>query len=227
MKTPVVVTYSDNYKLLYDNFVSSAQPLALDIIPYKIDFGANTDYGYFSSTFFTACYSKIENLLKFLNESKAPTVIQSDIDIQFFPNNKSLTDLLFAFTSKNLDWLGSTESARTNRLFNVGFFIIKNTQKMRSFISDVLRLLKGRKIQCDQSVINQLIFDINYDIKYDFISEDFIKFGLRPIKNRDKLLLHHAVQVSGLDKKIKLLIQGKAEYLNLPYEEVSLDTQLV
>lgn len=227
MKTPVVVTYSDNYKLLYDNFVSSAQPLALDIVPYKIDFGANADYGYLSSSFSTSCYSKVENVLKFLNESQAPFVISSDIDIQFFPNNKSLLDLLFVFTDKGLDWLGSTESSLSNREFNAGFYIIKNTQKMRSLLRNALQMLKGRRIMLDGVVINQLIFDTNYDIKYDFISEDFIKFGLRPIKNKDRLLLHHAVQVSSLTEKVMLLLQGKAEYLNLPCGTVSLDTQLV
>lgn len=229
MKTPVVVTYSDNYKTLYDNFVRSAQPLPFDIIPHKIGFGTDTNYGYSSSTFSNSCYAKIENLLKFLHESQAPMAIESDIDIQLFPNKESLDELLFAFNSKNLDWLGSTESSLGpwNRQFNAGFFMIKNTQKMRSFLSDVLRILKGRAVMMDQAVINQLIFDVNYDIKYDFISEDFIKFGLRPISNRDKLLLHHAVQVGSLDTKLALLIQGKAEYLGLPCGEISLETSLV
>lgn len=229
MKTPVVVTYSDNYKLLYDNFVNSAQPLALDIIPYKIEFGADTDYGYNSTAFSEACYAKLENVLKFLTESKAPIVISSDIDVQLFPNSESLAELLLASTSKDLDWFGSAESSLGpwNRRFNGGFFIVKNTQKMRSFIEAVLKLIKGRRIMNDQTVVNQLIFDTSYNIKYDFISEDFIKFGDMPIRNKDKLLLHHAVQAGSLDEKVSLLINGKAEYLNLPYNKVNLDTPLV
>lgn len=228
MKTPVVVTYSDNYKILYDNFVNSSKPLDLEIVTYKVGFGGRSEYGYESFAHWTSCYSKVANLLSFMNSSQAPVVIASDIDIQFFPNKGSLSELMLALNGKGLDWLGAAESSFwPERSFNNGFTIIKNTKATRNLITDVVGLLKTRQIMNDQLLVNQLIFDINYNIRYDFIPEDFIKFGHRPAVNKEKLLLHHAVQSGTIEDKITMLRRGKAEYLGVNYENVDLSTPLV
>ena len=154
MKTPIVVTYSDNYKTLYDNFISSTERLDLEVVSYKLDLGGNQDYGYKSSAHWTACHSKVANLLSFMNSSPAPVVIASDIDIQFFPNSRSLAHLI-SLLERGLDWFGAAESSFwPKRSFNNGFSIIKNTGKTRRLVNDVVRLLNGRRATDDQLMVN-------------------------------------------------------------------------
>jgi hypothetical protein len=123
--------------------------------------------------------------------------VMTDCDIHFF-NECLIHDIVHVAKNKNLDYYGTHDGGET--LYNTGFFVIKNSEEMRSIMNTVVTRLETEKPpHADQSIICELITQY----KHESIPTEYYIVGYNPDAIHKNLLYHHATQAKDDEDKLQ------------------------
>ena len=194
----VAVTYTDNFKDLYDYNFSKFGADGLQLLTNHIDISHLGKTGYRTDSWYYCCKMKIKFLLDEMEKRKKEEYfVMTDCDIHFF-NEYLLNDMVKEAKRKNLDYYGSNSVGES--LYNCGFFIIKNSEEMRKMLQTVVTRLETEKPDfADQSIICELI--VNY--KHEAIPSEYYINGYNPDAVHRNLMYHHAIMANGDDDKLE------------------------
>ncbi len=194
----IVVTYTDNFKDLYNYNFSKFGCSGLKLLTNHIDISNFGKTGYRSDSWYYCCKMKIKFLVDAMEKYKTEEYfVMTDCDIHFF-NECLINDIVKEAKRKNLDYYGTHDGGDT--LYNTGFFVIKNSEEMRSLLNTVVTRLETEKPpHADQSIICELI--VKY--KHESIPESYYIVGYTPEKIHKNLLYHHATRAKDDDDKLE------------------------
>jgi len=209
----MIISYSTpNYENLTKLYLNSLKNIGVkdENIKHKNE-GLQSDLWYYAVT------SKIMHLVTVLENSKNIDIykyfIFSDGDISFIKKNKDKWSELQFFIDENPNDIFFMRQGIQDSV-NTGFFIIKNNRNIKYIINffknvlfNLLNREKGTVQHGDQTIINEMLNNINYD----FIPNDYIVYATT-IYNNSKSLIHHAVNCKSVDEKITQIIFIKSMF---------------
>jgi hypothetical protein len=151
-------------------------------------------------------YLKIYEKYKLLNIlPENEYFIFSDVDLVVFE------DELYNYIKPLLNNTNTTDiyfMKETDTSVNIGFMIIKNTQKVKNLFKNIIQDLEKRTVPVlDQTIINEYL--INWTGKYEVLSEKFIGSTVNiDIKNKENfknICLFQALCSSNKNYKLNIL----------------------
>lgn len=189
--------YTEDYSILYNRWEKSL-PLGFKPVSKKIEYNKNVS-GFRSDKWFYCIKIKYEFILEYLNKIKNNEIILwSDADIQFFNKNEKLFNITLSFFKKNPNLeLLITKEGETNQV-NTGFFLIRNSEKIKDFINKIIIACNRKMEFADQTYVNSVIDKYIYD----YVPDNITAWG-DIIFNKEQVLFHHAVCAGTINKKIK------------------------
>lgn len=209
-KTLIICYSTPNYSKLTEISLKSLYNLnikpenirhKLDIPPEKL---FEKDTGFMSDLFHYCIIEKVKHLINMLiqNKNKYEYFISLDLDIWFLENNKHQWNNLKSFIDYNDNDIFFMRENYNDEV-NGGFFIIKNKNIdiIINFLSFIYINLILKTKQELPMLEQQLINENKYQIKYDYIPNEYVIFG-EDIFNQNKSLFHHSVCCRNVDEKI-------------------------
>lgn len=186
----VVCVTSENYEPVFRIFREScarSQDIRLHVR--ELDLRRFRVYGFGSLAWRHAILSKLSFVVEMLGGSIAPGahVAVSDADVQFVAPDR--LSLLFEHARRDaLDFYGMKEGTSTT--YNGGFYIIRNTEAVRTFMVSLLRsAVASKRRYVDQEALNELI--CSSTLKHRPIDVKYCIWGnASPCADS---ILHHAV----------------------------------
>jgi len=197
---PILIVISSAHEVLYRRYFSPTLPKGFEVVPMQM--GANKSGGDFlSEEWQEAVCAKVQHALAFCKKSDdGDPFIVSDVDIQFFPAF-NLVDIVGWFDSMSCDIAFQKERFRLGDTeMNCGFYIARNSSRVRELLETSLEKLKQSKLKNEQSVINVLIPKFNIcavGLDNRFYARTH---GFPPPK---KIWLHHANWATTVSDKIQ------------------------
>ena len=211
LEQSLFICYSTpNYSKMTDIFLESLNNINVKNINHKLDTPNMSleKTGFQSNLWYYCVEQKIQHLINVLsNYDKYKHIkyfIFTDCDIVYIKNNvHEWLNLEKYIEKENKDIFFMREN--TTNDVNGGFYIIKNNENIIhiiEFFKKILNIMKKTHNNSmpygDQSIINNLKKDINYD----YIPNDYVIWGTN-IYNKNKSLIHHAVCCNNVSDKIK------------------------
>lgn len=217
----ILTIYSDTHQQLYNDFfiksINKFMPKA-NVISKKIQQMGSGEYE--SEGFDLTMFEKIKFIIDCIDTNDNELMCYSDCDVQFFGEPNFNADLFENDISFQMD---------NENTYCAGFFIFRQTEKVRQFFQQVLKEFQLRlngKIH-DQIIINILIrnnqtFGLSIgklnDSKYWTIANEVggVWKGDNKFEIPKDIIVHHANWVIGVANKISLmeLVRYKKGYGN-------------
>lgn len=220
-KMRLVGVWSDNIKPLYCLYMKSLKKYekAFSLNLKKISLKSFESFGFGTPSWFEAGILKLDWILENLNNSeKREIIVFNDVDIQYL-NPMNLFNVVNIMDSKKLDFCGIMEhnSAEYYERYNGGYYLLRNTPEVKSFINNIKNELKVNKPEfADQDILNDLIHHAK--IKHEFMPEEFFINGPHaPITQQ--AIMHHAIFVGCLRDKLAQLKRIYIEYHTAKYSD--------
>jgi hypothetical protein len=135
-----------------------------------------------------------------INSSDFDYIIRHDCDITFFEKS---WDELFEYIDNSDKWIFFMREESQQNQVNGGFCIIKGDH-FNEF-SDILKVMLNEGIE-QYPYYDQSYFNIHKDslFKYDYIPDKYVVWAnLTNSKNKNNILMHHAVCESSIEGKLK------------------------
>ena len=228
----ILISYSTpNYKILFNEFYSSAVSVGFSNIIHKLDNNTNVIFEnggeYQSDLWYYSIEHKLLHLIHTLQ-----SFIQNDGNIFYKPPKYFIfSDCDIVFIKENqIQWTALESHIKTTphdiyfmreytvENANVGFYIIKSEKihTVLCYFKQIHELFlntsKRDMPQGDQTLINNTIFKLNYG----YIPIDYYVWG-KSIWNSAKSLFHHAVDCKNIDEKI-IQINNVRNFFNNYYQ---------
>jgi hypothetical protein len=218
----IVFCTSINFKKVTDVFVSSLTPLLLSnkvkLYGKIVDFSKfNNEFGFGTKSWRYAIIFKLKYALKIMRKvaGEEEYIVVCDNDIQFL-NPIKLLDLVSEAKEKNLDFYGVYEQQSSTKkvFYNGGFYILKNSKKVRTFYENFLKRVKVSKNRLvDQEILTNMLLNEPNELEHKYIPKEYVALGCRGLNINN--IFHHAIGRKLVSGKLKVMNKFKSEYDNL------------
>ena len=211
----IVASTSDNFKSVTDVFESSLAPLLsagiAELRMNTIDMSGFKDFGFGTESWRHAIASKLRFASQSLDQrGDGEYVVISDTDIQFLQPMR-LPALVEQAREQGLDYLGMREHKSDS--FNGGFYVVRNSEKSRAFLAEVVeRMLSTKNKYADQEILNELLASNKYGLKHDKVRGEHCVWGQGVTAVTKEAIFHHAVCTRGAQEKVVQMRQVRNAY---------------
>ena len=196
MKT--VSIYDKTFEPLYKRW-SATLPQGFEEVSFTYT-PAFKERGFQTKSWYECIDFQYTTFLNVLNGiSSGELAVLSDIDILFLKQDDSLYKLIKTSFDTNscLDILIMEE--QYYKVPNTGFYCVRNSDKVRTFLTEANEYCKLRENLSDQTFFQNFM---KQRLNFNFIDSKYVIFGEK-IWNEQYSLIHHAVCTKGLEEKIK------------------------
>jgi hypothetical protein len=193
-----ITIFTKNYYPLHERWLNT---LPVGFTPLVFEFITNeTVFGFRTKSWYDAIEFKLISVLNTLNlKPDDEIILVSDSDIYFIKNDDTLITLAKQTFIKNehLDLWIMQENNTKNRV-NTGFYFIKNSASVRSFLESAIRSCQEYLPYADQSFFNKNLNLLNIE----FIPNKYVIWATN-IFNKNYSIFHHAVYTGNVEQKLR------------------------
>lgn len=191
--------WTDNYKPLYDKWLSSL-PLGFEPITKHMDVSGYKTFGFRKPSWYECIKQKIGFFVETLNSMEDGCIVLCcDSDIMFLGKGDKLHTVTQQTFAQNPDLDMWIMRENTGDDVNGGFYFVKNSGKVRDYLKDAMRSCDDRLPFADQTFLNTTI---KQRMNYQYIPNEYVVCG-GYIHTPKDALFHHAVGCADVPQKLE------------------------
>ena len=190
----IYACYTPSHGEIFRDYFAATLPDSLALHSTTIAARDSSDFG--TAGFLQAVTDKVELIIASVDDNSGSVIIWSDVDIVFLSDPAEEIRQIIA-KSQEADLWFQRETRKPENDVNVGFIVMRCTEKVRSFWSSVLELMKENPQWNDQAAVNHLLQG-KCGVAWDYLPGEFYarSHGWPP---KGKITLYHANCTMGDD----------------------------
>lgn len=208
---PVVAAYSGNMQPLYENFVSSLDPLrhGIRLVSEQVDLSAFREFGVQTESWYRMMIHQVELAIRVMEQEveDGDYLIVSDVDIHFF-KPEGLRKILIDAASAGIEFSALLDGPD---YYNGGFIVLRKCPRVIELYKRTLHGLVTRRVaDADQEEFNRLIPELG--IRHRPISPRLGVLGKQPVY--EETVFYHATFAGDLEKKLARIATARSQMEN-------------
>lgn len=208
---PVVAAHSGNMQPLYENFVSSLDPLmhGIRLVSEQVDLSAFREFGFQTESWYRMMIYQVELAIRVMEQEveDGDYFIVCDIDIHIFKPEEIRRLVLEAAFAK----CEFSAALDNSNYYNTGFVILRKCSRVTELYRRTLEGLQTRSLGfADQDEINRLIPELG--IRHRPISPRLGVLGKQPVY--EETVFYHATFAGDLEKKLARIATARSQMEN-------------
>jgi hypothetical protein len=195
---PALTLWTDNYRPLYDRWLSTLPKGLLPVSKY-FDTKNFSTFGFRHPSWYECIKQKLIFFVDTLNLVPMNSIVLCcDSDVLFLNKEDKLVSIAFEVFEKDplLDIWIMREGSRN--MVNGGFYFVRNSQKIIDYIKNLTKACDKQLPFADQTFLNETI---KTSLTYQMIPDCYVVWG-NQIHDSKSALFHHAVCCANVEQKL-------------------------